>query len=440
MKVAVSGDWILNRRVSCYENQDFLQLMEQFQQADISIAHFESIITEFEGESTYPAAEAGGTWMGSPSHIPEELDWAGVDMVSHASNHALDYSYGGLKTTHNALSNAGIPYAGTGNHLSDARSPTFLDTPHGRIALISATTSFPPWSRAGQARQDMGGRPGVNPLRFHHKIDPETRQDLCEIAEQLNLWVVQQDDEWILHPPGVHNSQSRFIEDADQSGVQMELDESDREGNLRSVTDAANRADFVVYHLHTHEWDPAGDLSDPPQFIQSFFRECIDAGADLVLGQGSHSPLRGIEIYQGRPIFYDPGDFFTMSNTVERLPAEFYLNFKSNIDGSPATATPSEGFEARGNMFNRAENPPGGYHTGSITATSVPVCKFENGELVRIDIYPGTWPDQTTEHGIGIPRAATGEQAVEIISELEILSEVFGTTINYSDGRGEIVL
>lgn len=438
MKVAVSGDWIINRRVSTVDNVGFRSLIDRFRDADVALAHFESIITEYDAPNVYPAAEAGGTWMRSPPYVADELAWAGLDLVSHASNHALDYGYGGLRETLESLDAAGIRHAGTGRTLGDARAPTYLDTPHGRVALISATTSFPPWTRAGDARRDMRGRPGVNPLRYHHQVDPATLETLRDLAIQMNRWVVRNDNEWVFHDPGVHNSITRVVEGSAEEGVRAVVHDWDREGNLAAIRDAAHQADFVIMHLHTHEWDPDGDLSNPPRFVEKFARDCIDAGADLFLGQGSHSPLRGVEVYEDRPIFYDPGDFFLMSETVERLPAEYYYNFEPDLDVHPMEATPADGFNARAELFTDAENPPGGYHTGSISATTVPVCSFDGDGLTRIELYPGVWPEDPPMGEFGVPTRARDEEAREIIENVAALSESYGTAVNFTDGIGVV--
>lgn len=440
MDVAVSGDWILNRRISTVDDAGFRSLINRFRDAAVAVAHFESLLTDYDAPGVYPAAEAGGTWMRSPRHVAEELGWAGLDMVSHASNHSLDYGYGGLRETLRALDNAGIQHAGTGQTLGDARAPTYLETPHGRVALLSATTSFPPWTRAGEARRDMPGRPGLNPLRYHHVVDPATLETLRDLAVRFNHWVVQNETEWVFHAPGVHNSVTKVIEGEPDDGVRAVVDERDRTGNLNAIRDAAHQADFVIFHLHTHEWDPDGDLSTPPEFVEQFARDCIDAGADVFLGQGSHSPLRGIEIYEGRPIFYDPGDFFLMSETVERLPAEYYYNFEPDLDVHPLEATPADGFTARAELFTDAENPPGGYHTGSMSATTVPVCSFDGNQLRRIDLYPGVWPDDPSMGEFGVPTRAEGSAARDVIETVADLSASYGTSVEYTDGTGVIEL
>lgn len=447
LEIALAGDLNVNRRVSVCEDDDFHRLVDPIRKATVGFGHLETILHDYDGRELYPAAEAGGTWQRGPRIVAEELAWMGFDIVSTPSNHALDYSYGGLRSTWDALAGAGVLTAGTGETLGDARAPTFLDTPEGRLGVVSMTSSYPPWSRAGEARSDVGGRPGVNPLGYHHEVDPATLESVKDLARTLGFWLTNPaPGEWLVHPPGLHNTVQRFVE-SNEGSTQTVPDDRDLEGNRRAIQDAAARADLVLAHLHTHAWKPNGDLSDPAAFVRSAAHSCIDAGADLFVAQGSHSPLRGIELYDGCPIFYDPGDFFRMSDTVSRFPTDFYVRYERDLPVDPTVATPSEGLRARRgggpaveSGYDSAVNPAGGYHTGSVMGTTVPVCSFKGGELSSVELYPGTWPDTDSVSQIGIPMRATGEPAERIVAEVASLSDPFNTEVRFADGRGHVVL
>ena len=87
------------------------------------------------------------------------------------------------------LDNAGLSHAGTGRNLAEARAPGYLDTPRGRLALVSATATYRPWNRAGAQRPDLKGRPGVNPLGFQttYAVDPRAFQELRRTSSALGL-------------------------------------------------------------------------------------------------------------------------------------------------------------------------------------------------------------------------------------------------------------
>src|SRR4030042_5444482 len=108
--LAVTGDSILNRRISVVTDERFLFVIQIIRDADVGYTHLEMLIHDYEGPELYPAAEAGWTWMRAPGFVADELKWAGFNIVSHASNHSLDYSYGGLKSTWKALDETGIPH------------------------------------------------------------------------------------------------------------------------------------------------------------------------------------------------------------------------------------------------------------------------------------------------------------------------------------------
>lgn len=440
-EVAISGDAIINRRISTLQDERFLALVELFRKADVGFTHLEVLLHDYRGPDLYPAAEAGWTYMRAPAYIAEELKWAGIDIVSHASNHALDFSYGGLESTFQALERAGLPWAGTGRDLGDARAPTFLDTPKGRVALISMTSSFTRWSRAGEARVDLHGRPGVNPLRWYHVAGPEEMKQLKEMWTKLGWWVAEiEPGTVIVHPPGLHHSLFRYVQ-GDQPGITTAADEDDVAGNLQAVRDARSLADLVIVHAHVHEWDPEIGIHAPPKFLPPFAKACIDAGADMFIAEGSHAPIRGIELYKGKPIFYDPGELFLMSDTTTRLPADFYYRHKRGLDAgrTPREASISEILDAR-QREPKPLSPAGGYWCSPTPGFVVPVCRFNDDlTLAEIKLYPANWIRQPRSQ-TGTPYLARGEEGQAIIRYMAELCRPYGTDVSLEGDIGVIRL
>jgi poly-gamma-glutamate capsule biosynthesis protein CapA/YwtB (metallophosphatase superfamily) len=81
------------------------------------------------------------------------LTSAGIDVVSLANNHILDYRLKALTDCISRLDAAGIKHAGAGADLAAASTPAIIETPAGKVALIAAseiTASFAATSkRAG---------------------------------------------------------------------------------------------------------------------------------------------------------------------------------------------------------------------------------------------------------------------------------------------------
>ena len=90
---------------------------------------------------------------------------------------------------------------------------------------------------------------------------------------------------------------------------------------VEETKEARRQADIVLVFVHAHEMKGA-DSKVAAQFVETFARVCIDAGASAVIGHGPHE-LRGIEVYNGGLIFYSLGNFFSNRNgrhaTVRRV-------------------------------------------------------------------------------------------------------------------------
>jgi poly-gamma-glutamate capsule biosynthesis protein CapA/YwtB (metallophosphatase superfamily) len=436
--LAITGDAIINRRISVHREERFLSLIKVLRDADVAYTHFETIVHDYEGDGVYPAAEPGRTPMRSPRFVVDELKWAGFDIVSLAHNHCLDYSYGGLFSTWKALNDANLPHAGTGRNLAEAREPAYLDTRNGRLALISMTSSFARWGRAGEARPDVKGRPGINPLRFYHVVDGATLETLRQLAQKFGWKAQQLGKTMLIYAPGAENSISKFVQ-GDGPGVLTVAEEEDADGNLRAIRHARRQADYVLVHLHNHEWDPDKGLYAPPKFLPPFARACIDAGADLFVAQGCHHPLRGIELYGGKPILYDLGDLFMMNNTITRLPSEVYAS-QYGLHGAGWEATPADLYDARDKRPKAPTRIDGFVSERVPGAAIVAVCSFADGwNLAGVRLYPVS-VTLTPRPRNGFPMLADQETARRIIDFMAELSLPFGTKIEFQDGVGLVRL
>ena len=115
----------------------------------------------------------------------------------------------------------------------------------------------------------------------------------------------------------------RFVV-GDTAGLRTEPLKEDLDEIASVVRNASRLADLTLVTIHAHEGHM--DRLLPAQFLVTFARAMVEAGADLFVGHGPHV-LRGIEIYKGKPILYSLGDFIFQNETLLRLPSENYETY-----------------------------------------------------------------------------------------------------------------
>jgi poly-gamma-glutamate synthesis protein (capsule biosynthesis protein) len=358
--------------------------------------------------------------------LVKELVWAGFDLVARANNHTGDYGVLGMDLTTKYVAEAGLVQAGVGQSLGEAREARFLETPKGRIALISVASTFPDHSRAGRTRGDMPARPGLNPLRFTTMttVTPERLAALRAIAAEIT----GRPAETTPIAPGATLSffGRRFTAGA-TPGVRTEPLKEDVDEIAAVVKSAAGLADYVLVTIHAHEG--GRDRLVPADFLVTFARAMVDAGADLFVGHGPHV-LRGVEIYKGKPIMYSLGDFIFQNETLVRLPSENYENL-----GLDAAAHVND-FNDRRYNFDKSGFPA----DRMIWEAVVAVPKFRGEQVTELAFHPITLGFGQPRSVRGRPLLAEGELGQKILADLVKLSAPMGTKIVIRDGVGYAVL
>jgi poly-gamma-glutamate capsule biosynthesis protein CapA/YwtB (metallophosphatase superfamily) len=370
--MALTGDAIITRRLSVYREPAFLELMELIRGADMAFVNLEVLFHDYE---PWPAHQSGGTYMRADPALARELVWAGFDIVSMANNHTGDYGVEGMRLTQKYVEEAGLVHAGTGENLYEAREAKFLETHGGRVALISVASTFPAHSVASKPKGAVRGRPGLSPLRYSREGDAT-------------------------------------VPDAE-----------DMEEISAVVRNAAALADYVIVTNHSHE--SGADRAYPADFLITFSRAMIDAGADLVVGHGPHV-LRGIEIYKGKPIFYSLGDFIFQNETLLRLPWENYRPYDLGENHHVAD-------------FNAARyaNETRGFPTQrEIWESVVAMPRWQGKELVALELHPITLGFGLPASQRGRPLLADPELGRKIIHDLVERSQPFGTVVEWREREG----
>jgi poly-gamma-glutamate synthesis protein (capsule biosynthesis protein) len=430
LTLVATGDSLITMRQSVHSEPRYKEMLEIIRNADLAFTNFEMLVHDYQ-DNCYPTSQSRGTYTRAPPYVIDEIKWMGFNVVSTANNHSLDYMYGGLLSTKQHLDRAGLPHAGTGKNLAQARQPTYLETPQGRVALIAASSTFPPFGRAGDARRDMQGRPGLNPLRYKtwYQVAPETLKKIKQIDAEIGFPEVVQPET----PDEYYFLRTKFVT-GEEIGVHTTPNQTDMERNLESIRDASCQADWVLFSLHAHEgaWK---DTERPAEFIEEFARAAIDAGAHTVIGHGHHA-MRGIEIHDGRPIFYSLGDFIFQNETVQKMPSDFYERY--NLD--PYDGTPSQAYDTR----QKAEAKPGYPQTPWFTddrkywISILPLMTYEGDTLTELKLHPIELGQHKPRSQRGRPTLADGELADEILETIRNLSEPYGTEINNEDGVGTV--
>lgn len=177
--IALAGDTMLGRGVAAHiatQGPHTLfsgGLRELFAGADLALLNLECCISS-----------RGRPWDGpgkrfhfrAPPESVEALDDLGIDCVSLANNHALDFGYAALSDTLAHLSDAGICAVGAGANLAAARAPVLLEAGGLRVAVV-AFTDHPADFAAGP------DRPGV----AHADLRPEVPHWLTDQIRALTV-------------------------------------------------------------------------------------------------------------------------------------------------------------------------------------------------------------------------------------------------------------
>jgi poly-gamma-glutamate capsule biosynthesis protein CapA/YwtB (metallophosphatase superfamily) len=363
------------------------------------------------GESLIPR------WPYGTIREGKELRDIGFTLVSLANNHATDYGTEGMKQTWGILDHEGLLHAGAGDNLQQAMAPVYVGTTPRRVAVIAVTTSATAESRATYTQGEILGRPGVNVLRYSPRVtvDPSTFVTLS--GSRLQTHPATNHDPSELMLSGI------VIRKGQKTTVEFVANEQDSNSILAQIKLARSNADVVIVMLHSHE--PSNESDTPAEFAQQFAHSAIDAGANLVVGDGPHQ-LRGIELYRGRLIFYSLGNFSFQSGTINPSAVDVY-DRETDLLGLTL-----------GTMENRESYPATPPNSPRWWESVIAITTFEHGELKSIQLQPVDLGIDLPMSQRGVPRRATSERGAEILQRLAVLSQHFGTQLRIENGQGSI--
>lgn len=334
-------------------------VIESLLKGDVIFTNFEStVIDESKGQS-----RKDGRFLSPPTAL-ESLKTFGFNLVSLSNNHSFDLKLAGIQNTLEQVKRLNLAHAGIGNTVAEAAAPGYLKTPKGTIALVAMASGLVP--EGGSA---TSSRPGVNELRIEGN----------------------------------------------------KPNEEDSQRILQSIREASKKADLVIVYEHNHVFDKPfqtimleelPERLGPPDWLKKWTHAEVDAGADIIVMHGAPL-LHGVEIYRGRPIFFDLGNFI-----FQAPPPDILLDEPINWESVVAYVD----FQ--------------GKNLQSIKFRPIAQNKIGQGEPDMHDEHTNNLFLQTR----GLPAPATGDQAHYILERLANLSRPFGTTVVIKGDTAEIKL
>ncbi|HWK55439.1 MAG TPA: CapA family protein [Hyphomicrobiales bacterium] len=446
IRIALTGDTMLAHPLRPGIEPGFLGIRELLRAADVAFTNLEATVREPE-EGVQDRSV--GTLMTTPPRLLADLQWMGINLVSCANNHVMDFGQEGALAMLRHLERAGLRHSGLGATLDHARRSGFLETANGRVALVSANAFFSPHHRASAQWGTVRGRPGINPLGHEviHTVDGAAFEQLLRLNRELGLEREasrRQRHFFAASEIGGSSGTGDCLTLCGQTFVKGEnfgtttlADASDRTGNLTWIAEARRQADWVIASLHCHACSArdvrtaatSADRVELADFARDFCKAAVEAGADVVVCHGPHVSL-GVEIYRGRPIFYSLGNFVFQNDALSEVPRESFERF-----GLGPTATPTDFFDARTDGESKGF-PAHPEFWRSVMA----VCRFYDRTLDAVELLPLDLGHGLPRWQRGRPVLAQGDVADAILARTAALSQIHGTRLQNVGGRGVVRL
>ncbi len=372
--VTAVGDMIFNERISHLKEPERKNLLRILQESDVAIGNLEFSLND------RPELQKPFYNFRAPREFGWELAATGINLVSMANNHALDFGPEGLKECLRALDLSGIARAGAGRTLAEAHQPGTKKVAGSKtkVALLSY-------------------------MRYW------TARDRCADPSGPCLATIDPGEILVAKEDGtVETVEGPLADDV----AEMEDD----------VVLAKRHGGVVMVSLHVHDVSHArvyGIQDTTPKNEEIPFRKAIDAGADVVLGSGPHV-LRGIELRDGKPIFYSLGNFIYQYRTPKVIPTDLPHQRDSEMPAPPNVS-----------VWDRRDSR-------EVMESVVARMTYHDGKIRRLELIPVTIDDEGPLYGV--PRLASTKRAKEILDLLQRLSTPYGTKIAWKGWYGEVEL
>jgi poly-gamma-glutamate capsule biosynthesis protein CapA/YwtB (metallophosphatase superfamily) len=258
LHITAVGDCMVLRKK---EESIFTKVMPYLTGSDVGICQLETCISK---RGSFRVGVLTPT-RANPEVVSEFVE-SNFNVVSFASNNALDSGYEAFFDTIEALRANNINVIGAGRNVEEARRPAYLDKKGIKVAVLAFCSILQYGYDAGR------DRPGVNPIKISTFYEP---------TENLR----------------------------EQPGTPAKIvtipDKKDAEAMERAIGEARAAANIVIVLFH---WGVHFHHSPLAMYQLELGHRAIDCGADLIIGSHPHV-LQAIEVYKGKGIFYSLGNF-----------------------------------------------------------------------------------------------------------------------------------
>lgn len=369
--VTAVGDMIFNEKISQLTDPDHKNIFRLMQEADVAYGNLEFSIND------HPESQRTFYNFRAPREFAWEVAAIGINLVSMANNHALDFGPEGLSECLKTLDLTQITHAGAGLTLAAAHAPGTMGV-QGQKTKFSLLSYMRYWTAKYRTNDPTGpSLATINPAVILVAKDGKT-----ETME------------------GPIESDVKAMED--------------------DIVLAKRHADIVITALHNHDVShhrAFGIQDKTPANDEIMYRAAIDAGADMVIGTGPHV-LRGIEIYKNRPIFYSLGDFIFQYRTPDKIPVDL-IHQRDKELARPTNLS----------VWDRRDSPQ--IFEGVIVRMT-----FNQEKLKKIQLIPVAIDTEGPLYGV--PRLVDDHRAQEILGSIQKLSEPYKTQLQMKGWYAEL--
>jgi poly-gamma-glutamate synthesis protein (capsule biosynthesis protein) len=241
---------------------------------DITNANLEVVLTNT--GTAHPTKSV--VYRGSPNNI-SGLVYAGIDNVSLANNHVIDYGLSGLRQMQDSLNAKGIIFSGAGANSYEAYTPSFMNRNGLNIAFLRSCDRTGQYNNAQpylNAGYNKSGFALFTPYYLSQQINA------VESVADLKIVEMHGGSEYSLTPGTGYDKSNPFIDDTEDE-------------------------EYSYYTDVPHQWDI--DIR----------HHAIDEGADIVIVHHPHI-IHGFEIYNGKLIAHSLGNFVFDLTYPETMP------------------------------------------------------------------------------------------------------------------------